>query len=129
MTCAGAGLGILRKVNFEIASIDEALQITEPCALIPLVKGIQRGILGDHVQLRLSVRKMDNALELDVSLFERLYRHHNTPGMVKAMLDVQYRSPKGLNIFPSREFYENWLQTSIPDSSEILRVLSKSSFT
>ena len=38
-TCAGAGLGILRKVDFEIAIIDEASQVTEACALIPLVKG------------------------------------------------------------------------------------------
>ena len=48
-TCAGAGLGILRKVDFDIAIIDEASQITEPCALIPLVKGCQRAILvGDQ---------------------------------------------------------------------------------
>ncbi|KAK0493854.1 RNA-directed RNA polymerase [Armillaria luteobubalina] len=44
-TCAGAGLGILRKSDFDIALIDEASQITEPCALIPLVKGTQRAIL------------------------------------------------------------------------------------
>jgi len=48
-TCAGAGLGILRKVDFEIVIIDEASQITEPCALIPLVKGCQRAVLvGDQ---------------------------------------------------------------------------------
>ena len=34
-TCAGSGLGILRKVDFEVVLIDEASQITEPCALIP----------------------------------------------------------------------------------------------
>ena len=48
-TCAGAGLGTLRKVNFEIAIIDEASQITEACALIPLVKGCKKGVLvGDQ---------------------------------------------------------------------------------
>jgi superfamily I DNA and/or RNA helicase len=48
-TCAGAGLGILRQVDFDIVIIDEASQITEPCALIPLVKGCQRAILvGDQ---------------------------------------------------------------------------------
>jgi superfamily I DNA and/or RNA helicase len=34
-TCAGSGLGILRKVDFNVVLIDEASQITEPCALIP----------------------------------------------------------------------------------------------
>jgi superfamily I DNA and/or RNA helicase len=48
-TCAGAGLGILRKCDFNICIIDEASQITEPCALIPLVKGCQRAVLvGDQ---------------------------------------------------------------------------------
>jgi regulator of nonsense transcripts 1 len=48
-TCAGAGLGVLRKVDFDVVIIDEASQITEPCALIPLVKGCQRAVLvGDQ---------------------------------------------------------------------------------
>lgn len=48
-TCAGAGLGILRKVDFDIVIIDEASQITEPCALIPLVKNCLRAVLvGDQ---------------------------------------------------------------------------------
>lgn len=48
-TCAGAGLGILRKVDFDTVIIDEASQVTEPCALIPLVKGCKRAVLvGDQ---------------------------------------------------------------------------------
>ncbi|KAL0957933.1 hypothetical protein HGRIS_000114 [Hohenbuehelia grisea] len=77
-TCAGAGLGALRKVDFDIALIDEASQITEPCALIPLVKGVKKGILvGDHVQLRPTVRRMAKALE-----FAAAQRHvdQSTPG-------------------------------------------------
>ncbi|KAJ6450386.1 RNA-directed RNA polymerase [Mycena sanguinolenta] len=88
-TCAGAGLGVLRKVDFDIALIDEASQITEPCALIPLVKGTRQAILvGDHVQLRPTVKKMGKALEFDVSLLERLYTGENVTGMAKTMLDV-----------------------------------------
>jgi len=48
-TCAGAGLGILRKANFDIVLVDEASQVTEPCALIPLVKGCKKAVLvGDQ---------------------------------------------------------------------------------
>ena len=48
-TCAGAGLGVLRKINFQTVLIDEASQITEGVALIPLAKGSQRAILvGDQ---------------------------------------------------------------------------------
>ena len=48
-TCAGAGLGVLRNIDFETVLIDEASQITEPCALIPLVKGCKRAVLvGDQ---------------------------------------------------------------------------------
>lgn len=48
-TCAGAGLGILRKVDFDVVIVDEASQITEACTLIPLVKGCQRAVLvGDQ---------------------------------------------------------------------------------
>lgn len=48
-TCAGAGLGTLRSLDFDIVVIDEASQITEPCALIPLVKGCRRAVIvGDQ---------------------------------------------------------------------------------
>lgn len=48
-TCSGAGLGVLRNINFDTVLIDEASQITEPCALIPLVKGCERAVLvGDQ---------------------------------------------------------------------------------
>ncbi|KAF5380175.1 hypothetical protein D9615_006214 [Tricholomella constricta] len=128
-TCAGAGLGTLRKVDFDIAIIDEASQITEPCALIPLVKGVKRGILvGDHVQLRPIVGKMGAALQFDISLLERLYTHVEKPQMRKTMLDVQYRSPRELMAFPSREFYDNKLQTGLTDTEGIVDVLSTTSF-
>ena len=48
-TCAGAGLGVLRNIDFNTVLIDEASQITEPCALIPLDKGCERAVLvGDQ---------------------------------------------------------------------------------
>lgn len=48
-TCTGAGLGILRSANFGTVLIDEASQLTEPAALIPLVKECTTAILvGDQ---------------------------------------------------------------------------------
>lgn len=49
-TCTGAGLGLLRKTDdFGIVIIDEASQITEPGALVPLVKGCHTAVLvGDQ---------------------------------------------------------------------------------
>jgi superfamily I DNA and/or RNA helicase len=49
VTLLGAGLGTLRKQDFDIAIIDEASQITEPTALVPLVKGVKKAIMvGDQ---------------------------------------------------------------------------------
>ncbi|KAL0569074.1 hypothetical protein V5O48_012901, partial [Marasmius crinis-equi] len=129
-TCAGAGLGILRKADFEIALIDEASQINEPCALIPLVKGVQRAILvGDHVQLRPTVKKIGKVLEFDVSLLERLYtKQEDVPGLNKAMLDIQYRFPQELALFPSNEFYQGRLRSGIQDTQSVLGILTHSRF-
>jgi len=128
-TCAGAGLGILRKVNFDIAIIDEASQITEACALIPLVKGCKKAVLvGDHVQLRPMVRNMAKALLHDISMLERLYTGPNAKGMSKTMLNVQYRFPRQLAVFPSNEFYQGRLRTGMTDAATRLAFLKGSKF-
>lgn len=48
-TCTGASLGVLRKAEFDVVLIDEASQISEPAALIPLVKGCGTAVMvGDQ---------------------------------------------------------------------------------
>lgn len=137
------GCGLVSR-NFDIALIDEASQLIELCALIPLVKGEKKAILvgdqsvperrlavrctSDHahsVQLRPTVKRMGAALELDVSLLERLYKLPQTNEMRKSMLKIQYPFPKELAAFPSQEFYEGELQTGTGSSQEILRVLEQ----
>ncbi|KAJ7811000.1 RNA-directed RNA polymerase [Mycena olivaceomarginata] len=119
-TYSGAGLGILRKVDFDTALIDEASQITEPGALIPLVKGTRQAILvGDHVQLRPTVKPMGKVLKFDVSLLERLYTSEDVARMEKTMLDE-------LAEFPSREFYDGRLRTGI--SNNVLNILDRCEF-
>jgi len=73
---------------------------------------------------------MAKTLEYDVSLLERMYTKadaRSLPGLAKTMLDVQYRSPRELNIFPSNEFYEGRLQTS-EGNAEVSNFLSLSKF-
>jgi len=128
-TCSGAGLGVLRNMDFDIVLIDEASQISEPVALIPLVKGCKRAVLvGDHVQLRPTVRPMGKALEFDKSLFERLYTGPLFSRMTRTMLDVQYRFSEDMARFPSNEFYEGRLQTGTPRTNEIASRLGASAF-
>ncbi|KAJ1308794.1 hypothetical protein OPQ81_004484 [Rhizoctonia solani] len=130
-TCAGAGLGVLRRFKFQIVLVDEASQITEAAALIPIVKGCKKAVLvGDHVQLRPTVRPQAKALDYDVSLLERLYTGPERTGMSRIMLDTQYRFPEALARFPSAEFYNANLKTGISDDgfAERFQHLAQTSF-
>ncbi|KAI0090847.1 putative restrictase [Irpex rosettiformis] len=119
-TCTGAGLGIIRKTNFGIVLIDEASQITEPAAMIPLVKECHTAVMvGDHVQLRPTVRPMGKALEFDRSLFERLYTGPEYRLLSRTMLKTQYRFSEAIARFPSTEFYEGQLETGAQLDDEI----------
>ena len=115
-TCVGSGLGLLRSERFDTVIVDEASQQTEPASLVPLVKGAGRVILvGDHVQLRATVRPYSQTLDFDVSLFERLWTQNEREswsGIRKVMLDTQYRMHPALCAFPSIEFYDGKLKTA-----------------
>ena len=102
--------------------IDEASQQTEPQSLVPLVKGCTKAILvGDHVQLRATVRKNARLVNFDVSLFERLYSSpDNGRFLQKVMLDTQYRMQTSICAFSSAEFYEGRLKTAVLDSNRPL---------
>ncbi|KAF2653644.1 hypothetical protein K491DRAFT_508275 [Lophiostoma macrostomum CBS 122681] len=115
-TCAGAGLGLLRKEAFDVVLVDEASQQTEPATLIPLVKGCSRAsLVGDHVQLRATVQKNAILTGFDVSLFERHYNMPERKGVAKVMLDTQYRMHRSICEFSSTEFYEGKLKTAVAD--------------
>jgi superfamily I DNA and/or RNA helicase len=109
-TCAGAGIGLLRAEKFDTVIVDEASQETEPETLIPLTKGCKRALLvGDHVQLRATVRKHAVTSGFDVSLFERLYISPDRLDVAKVMLDTQYRMHPDICQFSSNAFYDSRL--------------------
>ncbi|KAI0311615.1 AAA domain-containing protein [Amylostereum chailletii] len=76
------------------------------------------------------VRSLGHALLHDVSLFERLYTGPDLPGMAKTMLNVQYRFPEALARFPSDEFYQGNLLSSISgaEATNVLQPLLSSHF-
>jgi regulator of nonsense transcripts 1 len=120
-TCIGANLGLLRNEDFEVVVVDEASQQTEPMTLVPLVKGCEKLILvGDHVQLRATTQQHSKALDMDVSLFERLYTTPDNQSVVKVMLDVQYRMHEQICRFASDEFYGGKLGTAVSDNDRPL---------
>jgi superfamily I DNA and/or RNA helicase len=125
-TCIGAGLGLLRDEEFDIAIIDEASQQTEPASLVPLVKGCTKAVLvGDHVQLRATVQQHAVLQDYDVSLFERLYTQQQQSdsldtGFCKVMLDTQYRMHEDVCSFSSVEFYDGKLRTGVMPSERPL---------
>uniref|UniRef100_A0A5F8GV91 RNA helicase n=1 Tax=Monodelphis domestica TaxID=13616 RepID=A0A5F8GV91_MONDO len=110
-TCSCAASSILVKhLNVKQILIDEAGMATEPESLIPLVNFPQAEkvvLLGDHKQLQPFV-KNDHCqnLGLEKSLFER---YHGQAWM----LDIQYRMHNDICRFPSKEFYDNKLKTSL----------------
>ncbi|KAI8968823.1 hypothetical protein BD414DRAFT_280852 [Trametes punicea] len=94
-----------------------------------MVKGCERAVLvGDHVQLRPTVKPMGKALEFDKSLFERLWKGSDYPELVRTMLEVQYRFSEDVGRFPSQEFYEGRLRTGNSRDAEIAATLGISSF-
>uniref|UniRef100_A0A7N4P0A3 Helicase with zinc finger 2 n=1 Tax=Sarcophilus harrisii TaxID=9305 RepID=A0A7N4P0A3_SARHA len=110
-TCSCSASSILTKqLNVKQILIDEAGMSTEPESLIPLVnfpRAEKVVLLGDHKQLQPFV-KNDHCqnLGLEKSLFERYHRQ-------AWMLDTQYRMHKDICKFPSKEFYDNKLKTSM----------------
>lgn len=139
-TCSAAGVGLLRgsvvdddfddvvknkrkrEQKFDVVIVDEASQITEPNALIPIVKKSKFVILvGDHEQLRPSVSEIAKECGLETSLFEKLYTSKmDLLTCQKIMLNVQFRMHRKLAEFPSITFYEQKLLTGVKDEDRII---------
>ncbi|MEE6258064.1 AAA domain-containing protein [Plantactinospora sonchi] len=132
-TCIGtATTPLLAGLDFDLAIVDEAGQISTPNLLVPLVRARRSVLVGDHHQLPPflddEVKGWTESLarSADVpagkaeeigdllrrSAFERLYQDAGDGHRV--MLTVQRRMPETLARFVSRAFYSDVLETEHP---------------
>jgi hypothetical protein len=135
-TCIGSATApLLAEMDFDLAIVDEAGQISTPTLLVPLVRARRAVLVGDHHQLppflddevdgwARNLERSDNGdLQrakqigelLRTSAFERLYLDAGTEHRV--MLSVQRRMPEPLADFVSRAFYDGQLHTDHPGTT------------
>jgi DNA replication ATP-dependent helicase Dna2 len=129
-TTAACGSRAMKAQSFDVAVVDEAGQLTEPCTFLATNRADRVVLVGDHRQLPPVVRSADRdgghgsapargrgvdppGTDLGRSLFERLIEASPEAGV---MLDRQYRMSQRVQYFSSREFYDGRLR---PASGEV----------
>lgn len=125
-TCIGtATSSLLAGVEFDLAIVDEAGQISTPNLLVALVRARRSALVGDHRQLPpfldneveewATQYRLDNASQQQVedllkrSAFEKIY--DRCDDLHRVMLKTQRRMPENLAYFVSRTFYDGQLRT------------------
>jgi len=108
-TTASCGSRVMREVEFDVAVVDEAGQLTEPGTFLATNRAGRFVLVGDHQQLPPVVRAEN---QLRTSLFERLIERYPDAG---TMLDRQYRMNQRIQWFPSTEFYDGALRPATPE--------------
>ncbi|KAL1922935.1 uncharacterized protein VTP21DRAFT_9311 [Calcarisporiella thermophila] len=118
-TCMASMLDIFGDMKFRIAILDEASQITEPMALVPLCRfGCERLIMvGDPLQLpptiqtKCDLKNIDSGL--DRSLFNRLVELNHKP----ILLRTQYRCHPQIAGVCNSLFYSSRLLNGVSDEN------------
>ncbi|MFC5747992.1 DEAD/DEAH box helicase [Actinomadura rugatobispora] len=121
-TCIGtATAGALTGLDFDLAIVDEAGQISTPNMLVPLVRARRALLVGDHHQLgpftddRMRAwadRERPEAADLvGRSGFELLFPR--TPPANREVLRYQRRMPRVVARFISDQFYNGFLETDV----------------
>jgi len=124
-TAIGAGSSQLDVIDFPLVFLDEGSMLTEPVALIPLVRGCEQlAIIGDHKQLPPVLHSTEARRQgLSTSLFERLIRQGTAeagergaalPRVPSVMLTEQFRMHPLLARFPNHAFYDGELHDAAP---------------
>jgi DNA replication ATP-dependent helicase Dna2 len=131
-TTAACGSRALREMDFDVAVVDEAAQLTEPGTLAAVNLADRFVLVGDHRQLPPVVRSdgdaslpggengsdgdadggdHDHDHDLSRSLFERM---NDAYPEASTLLDRQYRMAQRVQAFPSEEFYDGQLRPAGP---------------
>ncbi|WP_242619833.1 DEAD/DEAH box helicase, partial [Actinomadura fibrosa] len=120
-TCIGtATTGALKGLDFALAVVDEAGQISTPNVLVPLVRARRAVLVGDHHQLppfvdpRVAGWARDDPRALDLvtrSAFELLFP--GVPDGHREVLRYQRRMPPVIARFISRWFYDGFLESDV----------------
>ena len=108
-TCASSASPLLEKIQIDYLIIDEASQLTEPIALIPVTLGPKSIILvGDHQQLPPTVGYLSSLEGYADSLFARM-----ATLLQPNLLDTQYRSHPLIMSISSKLFYNDSLKHGV----------------
>lgn len=95
--------------EFDLVVVDEATQADQPATFIPLLRGDNLVLAGDHKQLP-PFCSDENAREenMHISLFEHFQRVYGE--QVSTQLVWQYRMHEDIAAFPSTQFYDGRLE-------------------
>lgn len=148
-TCIGVNTkSNFKNVDYDVAIVDEAGQITLHDLLVPLVKAKKIILIGDHLQLppgeelefceyvkeknllgfdnlddREEIREYEAQLNsiFSVSLFEKLFRDPRFNDN-KVMLDTQFRMHPVIAEFISDNFYEGKYKSGVSAEARTLKI-------
>lgn len=94
--------------SFDWVVVDEATQASQPATLIPLLKGDQIILAGDHKQLPPFASSEDaKREEMHISLFEHVLKVYGEEFAERLL--TQYRMNKTIAEYPSHQFYNDTL--------------------
>ena len=103
-TCASSVTPLLQDINFDVLILDEASQITEPTALLPIAtsRANKLIIVGDPKQLAPIITDSREECPLGVTLFDRLKANH----WPCILMRTQYRCHPDIANICNRLYYD-----------------------
>lgn len=95
--------------EFDLVIVDEATQADQPATFIPLLRGENVVLAGDHKQLPpFCSDETAREEEMHISLFEHFQRVYGE--QISTRLIRQYRMHEDIAAFPSTQFYDGQLE-------------------